>query len=370
MRSFSYFLYENFDAEKEAENPKNPRRLFSPETDRVLTWILNREKEANEGECRSEFGESLVDSLIEAGFLGRTEQILRINAPFFLSEDLPLIRKFLGKSASEITDLLEKSLSDIFVACKKIRNNFPVQHNLYHILCGMVLDGSFFDFLSQRGIVKTSNIHPSGLDYLLILYEQSETLRIYSEELLCSYNRLADQHAALQSFGDADGNRHDFYRFFRLWQEQRLPEAWASDRVFLEKTCFDKDTILSETVSFIKTGDASPTIKELLERFGYAENGKISVPVYLPEDRPHIRHIAETTEQIIGESVSKQLLKISESLPIRSNEHGVDPREIANELYHLLFGEINRELIRRKIATAPPFHPGEGRYLKSVEIYE
>lgn len=370
MRTFSYFLFENFDAEKEAKNPKNPRHLFSSETDRILTWVLEQGERATECEARLNFGREAVDERIEAGFLSRTGQVLKIDVPFFLSEDLPAIRSALGSSAAEIVDLLETSLPEIIHICERINNGFPVSCNLYHILCGMILDGSFFDFLSEQKSVTTSKINPSGLDYLMILYEKSKVLQTYSEKLLCSYNRFSNGQAALQSFGDADGDRHDFYRFFRMLEEGTLPTAWESDRKLLETSLPDKDRILSETVDFVKNGKASSTVKALLERFDYVKDGRISVPVYLPEHQSLITRIGEIVERSIGAFLMERLLEISSTSSFRAVELGVDCGEIANELYHLLFGEVNEILVRRGIVETPPARAGEGRYLKSIEIYE
>ena len=47
-----------------------------------------------------------------------------------------------------------------------------------------------FDYLDENKLVTTSRIHNSGLDYLVILYEDSALLNEYSDMLLCSYNRL------------------------------------------------------------------------------------------------------------------------------------------------------------------------------------
>ena len=39
MREFEYFLFENFDADEEANNPQNPRNFLGAETDATLTEV-------------------------------------------------------------------------------------------------------------------------------------------------------------------------------------------------------------------------------------------------------------------------------------------------------------------------------------------
>ena len=44
-----------------------------------------------------------------------------------------------------------------------------------------------------------------------------------------------------------------------------------------------------------------------------------------------------------------------------------DVRDIANEIYHLIFGETNEILVRSGLVSTPPYYPGEGRYFRSFE---
>lgn len=37
MSRFQYFLYENFDADRESENPMNPRRFLNDRTDKLFS---------------------------------------------------------------------------------------------------------------------------------------------------------------------------------------------------------------------------------------------------------------------------------------------------------------------------------------------
>ena len=48
--------------------------------------------------------------------------------------------------------------------------------------------------------------------------------------------------------------------------------------------------------------------------------------------------------------------------------HGVAAGEIANEMYHIAFGMLNERLIESGFVEKPREYPGEGRYLKSIEL--
>lgn len=41
MRTFSYFLFENFDPEREAENSDNPRRILNTRADALLSRVAD-----------------------------------------------------------------------------------------------------------------------------------------------------------------------------------------------------------------------------------------------------------------------------------------------------------------------------------------
>lgn len=74
--------------------------------------------------------------------------------------------------------------------------------NLYHLLCGAVFDGDFFDYLRENQLLTTSRLHTSGVDYIITVYEKCPELSVFSNHLLCSYNRFCDGTRALQSFGE------------------------------------------------------------------------------------------------------------------------------------------------------------------------
>lgn len=270
--------------------------------------------------------------------------------------------------ASTLTDDLEKCIPQIRSLCAGMHNGFPVEQNLYHILCGMVFDGAFFDYLERSNVVATSRMHISGLDYLSVIYEQCPELDAYSDGLLCSYNRFANSSCALQSFGDANGSRHDFYRFFRLLDAGDLPGQYCTAQLLWKQCGFSKDEFLHHVSAYIRHGSCPDSVLALLEHFGYAENGMLSVPVYTAEDSAILNSITAAVELQLGSCFAAKLTELSGELDITASRHCVPLRETANELYHLLFGTINEELVRREIVAAPSYYPGEGRYRKCIQL--
>lgn len=371
MKKFEYFLFENFDADDESQNPDNPRNFLGTETDAILSLIAQKPvNTCTYGNCCAKSNACLVRKLIDGGILRLNGTILNFDCPVFLRDDAVVLHKAIAEKAVPLVDMLESKITEVRACCSQIHNGFSIEQNRYHILCGMVFDGYFFDYLSTKGVLTTSRLHPSGLDYLNIIYEKCTELQTLSDGLLCSYNRLANDKCSLQSFGDVNGERFDFYRFFRLAERKDTPAKFKNAKAALYEKYggADKDALLSDVVSLIKTGQCAPSAMKLLEQFGYMLKGNICVPVYTPEHQKHITGIEGIVERSIGDAMSRTLIDLSTSIDITAVRHRVNRLEIANELYHIVFGLMNEELVLREIVTAPQQKPGEGRYFKCIEL--
>lgn len=371
MKKFEYFLFENFDADEEVNNPNNPRNFLGNATNAILTEVASFPVDTClYNDCCDRYGTYLIRKLIDGGVLRPSGIALTFDCPIFLREDAAVLHTQIASRASALVDLLQDSMTDIRECCVKIENGFSVELNLYHILCGMVFDGYFFEYLSSKGAVATSRQHPSGLDYLSVIYEKCEELQSFSDGLLCSYNRSVNAKCSLQSFGDAQGNRLDFYRFFRLMEQGSLTSKFKdAEELMADLGGANKDFLLNEVVSLTETGHCDPAAMGLLELFGYVQDGAICVPVYTPNYKKHIAEIEDIVEKCLGNAMADTLIELAGSIDITAVKHGVNRKEIANELYHIVFGSINEELAERRFVAAPKHIPGEGRYFKCIELY-
>lgn len=370
MRNFSYFLFENFDADQESKHPGNPRRIINTQADAILSRVADFPPLACSAiRLQDEFGTEAVDRLIAAGVLRKNKGQIAYDTPVFLAEDVFALKSFSTTVSAPLADKLWSLRDKLWNTASEINNGFDPQRNLYHILCGMVFDGFFFDWLGQRGAVVISRPHPSGLDYLSVIYEDCLELRQFSNGLLCSYNRLTDGKIALESFGDADGDRFDLYRCFRLREGAYLPERFKLAQGLLDQLPKGKErqSLLAGIRSLLQ-GDGCPEeCLTILELFGYAENRRVCVPAFSQADEPIITRLAALVEETLYDEVAHTLREVQTNLKITAVRHGVPSEEIANELYHILFGGINEELVKRGLTATPPYKPGEGRYLQCIE---
>jgi len=238
-------------------------------------------------------------------------------------------------------------------------------------LCGAIFDGSFFDYLSDYQTLATSRLHPAGIDYIITVYEKCPKLDSFSHHLLCSYNRFSDGKRALQSFGDANGNRIDFYRFYCQKLLGAVPPALKYIEEIWDSLICDNDRmhILNALQIFDETESCDENCMRLFEAFGYVSDGKYVVPVFHQSAKSVVEKLTRIVIDCIGTDMGKLLSDSPIMFQLHCRQHGVSKEEAANEVYHILFGMLNEELVSRGIVQKPNFIDGEGRYLKSIELY-
>lgn len=369
MRDFDFFLYENFDAEEIGGSPIDPRVYANPETSTVLEYVA----ELPAGSCGFDelcehFGQECIGNLVNTGFLRTENDRVYIGFPMFLREDAPTLAAYCDASADMLAEGVIAVLPELYETVRHIGNSFPEDLNLYHTLCGRVFDGEMFDILSEHGTVAVSKVHPSGLDYILCAYEKCVELDGFANKLLCSYNRFTDGVRSLESFGDADGARHDFYRFSRRADAGDIPsediEIYDIWRGFDPKTL--RGELLSAAEKLYRQGVCDPDCRRLLEAFGYADERGICVPVYDGSAAEVTHRVRDIVWDTIGGALTDALSNSPLLDGLLCKRHGVPQNEIANELYHLLFGTINLRLAEKGAVASPKYRPGEGRYHKCI----
>lgn len=361
MRKFNYFLYENFDTTKERDNQSNPRLFFNAKTDNILSNLKEPLKNY------ADYDYSYIKDLADIGIIKFKNDILYAGCPIFYREDAKTLLDNIQPKAIILFKQLSKYMQQIRNSCSKIKNGFAVETNLYHIICGMIFDGYFFDYLTNKKVLSTSHVHANGLDYIAVIYEQCKELQDLSNNLLCSYNRISNTQCALQSFGDANGTRFDFYKFFQTLHKTSNYEKFSY--IINKYGEIDKNSFLSNVYELIKSGNCSNVTKKLLDEFGYTDNGTFVVPVFLPEHTKTIFEIEDIIENALGKLTADLLDELSTTRALTPVKHDVTYLEIANELYHILFGTVNEKLVTDGYVDTPPNINGEGRYLKCIEVY-
>ena len=352
---FDIFYYENDIST--IKNKKNPRIILSnPSVLRVLSDIINQTP--NSIDINQYSNNEITNSLLMIDAIKLCNNKLSLNIPIFIERDLPILKKYISLASKKIYHSIEQQTDSLINTIHQIQNGFSDQVNLYHMLCGYVFDGTIFDELAKYNLITTHKVHPDYSDYLIIMYEKNNSLNTYSNKLLCSYNRLQTSHGTFSSFGDCDGNRNDFYRQFMLQKTQQLDTTFK----------YSPDELGSAFHSLILGNTVSDDIIGIFTEFGYVKDRKINVPVYSHNDFKVGDEISKIVIDSCSQTLTECLNLLSKEHNLLSIQHNVDIRDIANEIYHLIFGTVNELLVQHNIVAQPEYHPNEGRYLKSYEI--
>ena len=299
---------------------------------------------------------------------------LALNFPFFTTTDCKLIKKIVIKSLDESKNFW---FTTIQLFCQKLRCLYPnidEKTSLYHILCGKVFDGSIFNYLEKRNLLKQSYPKNNGRDFIIIGYENSNYCNKFNSELFCSFNHARSESNSLSSFGNAHGNRFDFFRYFKLREKNGLFGKFRNIDKYLKNYSNLKITLGSlEIIQQIR--HSLPLSKNefylTLKIFDYInDNDEIIVPVF--DD--YIEKCSEFSEFVfekIGDFISKSLSEIRDTVvnsKISCVKHGVNVDELCNELWHIYFGLLNKFLIDKKIVASPQHFFHQGKYLKCIYL--
>ena len=110
-----------------------------------------------------------------------------------------------------------------------------------------------------------------------------------------------------------------------------------------------------------------PAYIKIYEELGYCKAGESIVPVYDSHSYKIADELYRYVIGIIEMPLLEALTAIQSEKRLLSVAHEVAAKEIANEVYHLIFGEVNELLVKSQLMAEPPYSQGEGRYLKSFE---
>lgn len=303
----------------------------------------------------------LVQALLHIDVLQIKNHQLAMAVPFFLDKDVEMLKELSKQAAQKITDELISHKDKMIKIIHKIDNGFSYDRNLYHILCGYIFDGRMFDYLEENKWVTTSLIHESGYDYLVILYEDSPRLNEYSNMLLCSYNRFVKNNQGFVSFGDSMGNRKDFYRYMRLKELNQLSEKE------MNYMNYSINEYIHNFEKVIDGKEIDSLFMEIFEYFEYCDHNKIIVPIYYQKDETIKEELYDFVLEIIKDHIKDALSMMNYQNKLCAFSHDVNIKDIANEIYHLIFGEINELLVQKGLVSNPSYVEGQGRFFRSFE---
>lgn len=344
----------------------------------------------SQAEVTEEEFKAVITGLLRIEAVTMKKGRYKINFPVFCENDIKFLNGYMKDAGKVLGDIVMSQDKEIHRLITKLSGYGKIDERRlrYHIICDSIFDGIAFDIFDKEKLVTVSKAQPGARDYIIIGYEKSEVVDNYSKLLLCSSNNYRSQHFRFNSFGDADGKRKDIYRFFRMVQEsvKKTPgfnyEIGSYIRINeennykLAENCGRFITQIYESPDgCLDIKDENRSEAEFLETMEYISinDGKAQcrVPVFTKEDQEIIEEISKVVMYSIIKQIGELLSHIAEDCDnLTAVCHGVDIKDIGNELWHMIFGSINEYLAKKDYVENPVKVAGQGRYLRSFNMID
>lgn len=368
----------------------NPIRLHNEEYISELLYLIasgnqyeyNSFDLANTLNDHHEIIEQKLDKMNELKMIESKKGYYKICFTIFLNRDICYIKEISKKVAHDIGDVILNNKTEILdlVEGMKVKENLDADRILYHLIGDRVFDGAALDYFANKGLFSIFKLQPDNRNYILVAYESSDEIVEFSKGLLCSSNNKKSGKYCFNSFGDGDGNRKDMYRFLRQ-NQLAIDKATANHRLnevyneINDKFNLNLLKIFGERLEKILDGEhVFDVYTDFMREMGYLNYSqdnmiKIKVPVFKDHDREIQRKIENRVLEMIDNKVCTFFQGnndiLSNLTPVR---HNVAIEEISNELWHLIFGEINEYLIKKEFFARPKYIDGQGRFFQSIYI--
>lgn len=334
--------------------------------------------------------DDVISSLKLINAIDENEKGYKINFPTFLEKDIVNMDRHLNNIGEVVGDKIISLKKIIYEKLSSLTNykTFTNERLLYHIICDKIFDGTAFDFFEAKKVFCTSKLQKGNRDYIIVAYEDSSIVDKYSNELLCSSNNYRAGDFIFNSFGDSNGARKDVYRFFRLVQKglENTSPFYDLNLSYIKvidgankdiaKRCGELIyDVYNNSINYDELIEQDKNLLTFLNEINYItindEDKSISVniPIFQSNDKVIINEISDIVLLNIFPIVKDTFENFESNVPdLTGVMHKVDIKEIANELWHQIFGATNEYLVKKFFVHKPECVNGEGRYLRSLYI--
>ena len=321
------------------------------------------------------------------GMVTKHNEKYAVTFPVILEKDLPILNRLSNSIAESLARKLVSHRREIeeYTSGLSCAGKFALPRVLYHVIGCDFFDGSAMVELGHRNLIRTSKKQYDSRDYILFGYEESDVVSETNDRLLCSRNRAGHGTIEFVSFGDCNGNRIDLFRFIKqattkLGNVSTSEELNCSYLPLYEKhvknllaACSNLVCkILSSPLSLSSLNLEESAITDFLIKLNYIgvieqDLLEITVPVFQGLDHGIISDLSDYLMKLLENDITEGLTRIGENASgLSAVRHGIDEKEIANDLWHHVFGKVNKLLIGEGMMANPEFLAGEGRYLQAI----
>ncbi len=350
-----------------------------------MPYTLTQENLAEVLDLDATIVESAINSLLRINAISEKSHAYKLNFTVFLESDIEALQHFVTDAKQAMVNQIAALETVIDKALRPLthRNRFTRERWLYHILCDSIFDGLAFDYFDKKGYFQSSKAQPGGRDYIIYGFENSPLVKQFSNNLLCSSNNFRSGSYVFNSFGDANGQRKDLFRFFKCINKSLASgspfEAINLDYIQLNdennkalaEACGKfLDKVLAETVKYEELSHEEKAYADWMLKFEYLEVSegvlRCVVPVFEKADERVMSAIADLVLEQVHAIVRDFFVQFERDMTeVTSVRHDIEFKEVAIELWHQLFGFTNEELAAKGVVSTPSYVPGEGRYFRS-----
>jgi len=379
MKNLNIFYFDNDLGDFDKFNPrfvmeqnkiKNIVTLLSSKP----AYYFNKEDIVKIFNLSEEEFKYLTDLLDNISAIHVENNKFRLNFPFFHAKDVKIIKKFIINELNASLPIFIKFIKETSLFVKQLYPEIDSKLSLYHLLCGKIFDGSMFDYLESEGILKQSYPQKDNRDYMLIGYADNSVCNNFNKNLFCSFNHARYKTSSLSSFGNAYGNRFDYFRYLRL---RKINNLSGKFKIIHKDFCdLSDEDIIKNSIEEIKNIDNNQLITpniyniNLIKTQYLTKDFKICVPVF-KDYVNKINLLSNFVFEKIGATIKTCLNNVKSKVltsKILCINHNVDEKQISNELWHMFFGLLNKFLIDKNLVAKPQSFKGEGKYLKCVYL--
>lgn len=297
---------------------------------------------------------------------------IRINFPFFTKKDIMVIQKITERQLNEDMVFFKQKFLVLNEMAKSLYPNYDSKTTLYHLLCGKIFDGKFFDCLEEKQVLKGSYPKKDNRDYVIVGYKNDRYCNKFNDYLVCSFNNARFKESSLSSFGTPSGSRIDYFRYFKKRENNKIGIKYLRLNKLFKN--IETPIIIENSLTLIKNIKEGKQIKKdcyskgLIITNYITSDYKLKVPVY-------DNYIEKTEDlykcviELMGERILQSLNNVKNAVfnsQLNVVKHDIDPNEVCNELWHIYFGMLNRLLIKFHLVSKPRRYFTQGEYLKCV----
>ena len=297
-----------------------------------------------------------------------------LNFPFFLDNDIKTIKTTISSLLNKNKAILLDKIQGLKSKLLELYPNIKIELSLYHLLCGKIFDGLMFDYLEEQGLLKQSYIQKDNRDYMLIGYQNSYKCNKFNANLFCSFNNAKYNNNSLTSFGNASGERLDYFRYLKLREKNNLYGKFLIMDKYLKDES-NLDIVKHSLLNIIDLLEEKKIVKnkylDMLKLTNYVDkSNNIIVPIF-DDCLTKIDMFYEEVKKELGVIITK-ILNEFKIFILNSNitclKHNIPIEQLSNELWHIFFGMLNEYLIKEKIVATPQQFLKQGKYLKCIYL--